>query len=82
MESIVEYLRRQLRAAGPGRWEAIGASCNVGAALLRKLAYGDRDNPRVLTVQPLLDYFGAVERGELSLPEEGPAAQQEVSDAA
>lgn len=35
---------------------------------MRKLAYGDRDNPGVKSVQPLLDYFQAVDRGERALP--------------
>jgi hypothetical protein len=30
--------------------------------------YGDRDNPTVLTIQPLVDFFDAVERGERDLP--------------
>lgn len=37
---------------------------------MRKLAYGDRENPGVKNVQPLLDYFQAVDRGERVLPTE------------
>lgn len=69
MEPIIDYLKRQLRAAGPARWEAIAAECGVEKGLPRKLAYGDRKNPGVKTVQPLVWYFEAVDRGEQTLPE-------------
>ncbi|OUM00550.1 hypothetical protein [Variovorax sp. JS1663] len=69
MESIIDYLKRKLREAGAGRWEAIAVECGVAKTLPRKIAYDDRDNPGVQTIQPLLDYFGAVERGEKELPD-------------
>lgn len=77
METIIDYLRRKLREAGASRWgpiadavsEGLPRDQRIGSALLRKLAYGDRANPGVKTVQPLLDFFGAVERGEAQLPE-------------
>lgn len=72
MEPIVDYLRRQLRAAGPRRFEAIATATGVSPSLLPKLAYGMRDNPRVQTVQPLLDYFHAIERGDAELPVQAP----------
>lgn len=66
----MEYLKRRLREAGPARWEAIAAEAGVGKTLPRKLVYdAKRDNPTVDTIQPLLDFFGAVDRGELELPE-------------
>jgi transcriptional regulator with XRE-family HTH domain len=68
MESIIEYLRRKLREAGHSRWEQIAAESGVAKTLPRKIAYEDRENPRVETIQPLLDYFGAIERGERELP--------------
>jgi len=70
MEPIVEYLQRHLRAAGPRRFDAIATATGVSPSLLPKLAYGMRDNPRVQTVQPLLDYFSSLERGEIELPEQ------------
>lgn len=76
MESILDYLKRCLRAAGPARWEQIAAIAGVAKSLPRKLAYADRDNPRVQTVQPLVDYFRSVERGERSLPAGRPEAME------
>lgn len=79
MEPIIDYLKRQLREAGAGRWPAIAAEITTPDApisehLLRKLAYGDRDNPTLDKVQPLLDYFQAVDSGDRALPESKAAA--------
>jgi transcriptional regulator with XRE-family HTH domain len=68
VEPIVEYLRRRLKEAGPRRYRAIAQEAGVAESLLPKLAGGIRDNPRVQTIQPLLDYFGAIDRGERDLP--------------
>lgn len=72
METVIAYLVRQLRASGPKQWPGIVESINetlpedkrIGVSLLRKIAYNDRDNPGVQTVQPLLDYFAARGRGD------------------
>lgn len=69
MESIMAYLKRRLREAGPPRWEAVAAATGVAKTLPRKIAYGDRENPGVETVQPLVDLFQAIDRGERELPE-------------
>lgn len=82
MESIIERLRRQIRAVPPALWEPIAEQAGVAKSLPRKLAYGDRENPRVQTVQPLVDYFAAVDRGERQLPEPtAPAPSAEASHA-
>lgn len=65
----MEYLKRKLREAGASRWEAIAGEARVAKTLPRKIAYDDRENPGVATIQPLLDYFGEVDRGERELPE-------------
>jgi hypothetical protein len=75
VEPIITYLRRKLKEAGPARWEAIADAAGIAKTLPRKLAYADRENPGVNTVQPLIDYFAKVERGELELP--APAEKQE-----
>lgn len=77
MEPIIDYLKRRLKEASPKRWTAIASAVSeqlpegekFSEHLLRKIAYGDRDNPGVATIQPLLDYFGAVDRGDRELPE-------------
>lgn len=75
MESIIEYLKRKLKEAGPARWELIADQAGVAKTLPRKIAYdAKRENPGVQTIQPLIDFFQSVERGEQSLPE--PAKQE------
>lgn len=83
MESIIDYLKRKLKEAGPARWEAIAILVSEGVDLekdkltyhsLRKIAYGDRQNPGLQDAQRLIDFFHSVERGERDLPE--PAEKQ------
>ena len=70
MEPIIDYLKRRLKDAGAKQWPVIAAEINkslpdseaIGEPLLRKIAYGDRDNPGVQTVQPLIDYFTSIDR--------------------
>jgi hypothetical protein len=62
MESIIDYLKRKLREVGSARWEEIASECGIAKTLPRKIAFNDRDNPGVQTVQPLIDYFQAIDR--------------------
>lgn len=79
MESIIEYLKRKLKDVGPSRWELIADAAGVAKTLPRKLAYDTtRENPGVQTIQPLIDYFNAVERGERELPELATTTKQAV----
>lgn len=70
VEPILEHLKRKLRGAGIARWELIAAECGVAKTLPRKIVYGDRENPGVQTIQPLLTYFSEVEAGLRELPAE------------
>jgi len=74
MEPIIDYLKRMLRNAGPALWEQIALEAGVTVSLPRKIVYGDRDNPGVATIQPLLTYFREVEAGTRSLPAVAKAA--------
>jgi transcriptional regulator with XRE-family HTH domain len=58
-EPITDYLKRRLREAGPSKFEEIAAEAGVTVSFIRKFVYGSRENPRVQTIQPLLDYFAA-----------------------
>ena len=74
MESIKDYRVRRIKEAGSKRWPAIAAEISetnkpIGESLLRKLAYGDRDNPGGVTVQPPIDYSLAVDPGDRQLPD-------------
>lgn len=68
-EPIIEQLKARLRAAGPSRWEPIALEAGVAKSLPRKLVYGDRENPGVNTIQPLLTFFAEVDAGTRVLPE-------------
>ena len=68
-EPITDYLKRRLREAGANRFDAIAENTGVTGSFIRKFVYGSRENPRVQTVQPLIDFFDAVDRGEKKLPD-------------
>lgn len=68
---IIEVLRDRLRREGRARWREIAAQAGVSPKLPEKIVYGLRQNPRVQTIQPLLDYFAAQDK----LPDAAPPAR-------
>lgn len=65
MESIIDYLARRLKEAGPASWEAIAAECGVSKSLPRKIAYDNaRTNFGIQKLQPLLDFFARADKQE------------------
>lgn len=62
MEPIIDYLKRKLNEAGPAAWDEIARDTGVAKSLPRKIAYGDRCNPGVGKIQPLVSYFQAREQ--------------------
>lgn len=54
---ILPRLREALKRAGPAAWPQIAESTGETVHGLRKLAYGDRKNPSLKTVQSLLEHF-------------------------
>lgn len=70
METILDYLKRKLKEVGSAHWEEVSAAAGVSKSLPRKLAY-ERENPGVNTVQPLLDYFKAVDADLERFPWDG-----------
>lgn len=68
IEPITDYLKRRLKEAGASRFDAIAEKTGVTGSFIRKFVYGSRENPRVQTVQPLIDFFAAVDSGEAELP--------------
>lgn len=67
IEPIADHLKRRLREAGASRFEAIAEHTGVALSFIRKFVYGSRENPRIQTVQPLLDFFVSVDAGEIDL---------------
>lgn len=69
VEPITDFLKRRLREAGAARFDAIAVQTGVTGSFIRKFVYGSRENPRVQTIQPLVDFFNAIDRGEATLPD-------------
>lgn len=57
MSTILDTLVHRLREAGPSNWDQIAKEAGVSSHLPRKLVYGDRPNPTIGTIQPLINYF-------------------------
>jgi hypothetical protein len=69
MSTLLQPLVTRLRAIPSGKWEDVARAAGVAKSLPRKIATGDRTNPGVQTIQPLVDYFARVDRGEAQLPD-------------
>lgn len=59
---ITTYLQEKLAEVGTAGFEQLAADTGVKVSFIRKFFYGSRENPRVMTVQPLLDHFQAQDR--------------------
>lgn len=56
-QTLLQQVKSQLRAAGPQAWKSIAEATGVKESALRKMAYGDRKNPRLSNLEPVLKYF-------------------------
>lgn len=68
MSTILDPLVERLRSVPSSSWEAIAEAAGCAKTLPRKLATRDRTNPGVQTIQPLVDFFAKVDRGEAQMP--------------
>lgn len=59
---ITTYLQEKLTEVGTAGFEQLAADTGVKVSFIRKFFYGGRKDPRVNTIQPLLDHFQAQER--------------------
>lgn len=62
--TIIDALKKQLMSVPHKEWERIAKECGVAKTLPRKIAYGDRKNPGVMTVQPLVTWFAKRQKTE------------------
>ena len=67
MSTILSPLVSRLRAIPSKHWEDIAHAAGCAKSLPRKIATGDRINPGVQTIQPLLDFFAEVDAGRVNL---------------
>jgi len=63
-ESVKDYLYRRLKEVGANRYDAIAQETGVALSFIRKFVYGSRENPRIETIQPLLNFFSEVDAGK------------------
>ena len=68
MSTILTPLVSRLRQFSQAQLEVIATEAGVAKTLPRKLACGERDNPTVQTIEPLIAYFDEVDAGRRSLP--------------
>lgn len=54
---LLAYVKSELRAVGPRAWPQIAAAIGKPESLLRKIAYGNRKNPRLDSIQPIANHF-------------------------
>lgn len=64
MSDVLQALVRRIRAIPSAQWESLAREAGCAVTLPRKLAYGDRANPRIQTIQPLLTHFARLDSGE------------------
>ncbi len=74
--SILQKLVLDLRAATRGRWAAIAEATEVPEDTIRKIAYGDTTDPKLSTVEPLIEYFDSIKRKRIKLPPLPPTARK------
>ena len=69
MSTILDPLIARLRTVGSSLWETVAVEAGAAISLPRKLVSRERETPLLKTVEPLIDYFARVDRGECSMPE-------------
>lgn len=79
MSTILNDIVRRLRSVPSAHWELIAQAAGCAKSLPRKLATGDRQNPGVLTIQPLVDYFARVDAGKETFPPGSPKSSSSDS---
>ena len=55
--SFLDYVRSRLARTPLAEFEAVSTATGVPLSTIRKLHYGEVQNPRVATVQKLYDHF-------------------------
>lgn len=68
MSEILTPLVERLRRYSHAELELIAADAGIAKTLPRKLVCGDRTNPTVGTIEPLIKYLDEVDSGERALP--------------
>jgi hypothetical protein len=57
MSQILAPLIARLKEEGSAKWELIAKAAGVERHLPKKLVYGERPNPTIKSIEPLIRYF-------------------------
>ena len=57
MSTILTPLIAKLKEAGSEQWEQIAKEAGVERFFPKKLVYGERPNPTIRNIEPLIRYF-------------------------
>ena len=68
MSQILNTLVARLRPYTLAELEAIARAAGVPEDLPRKLRTGERSNPTLRSIEPLIDFFNKVDQGVAVLP--------------
>jgi predicted transcriptional regulator len=79
VEPILSFVRRRLDEVR-GHWVEVSRESGVPYHTLTKIAQGQVPDPRISTVQRLVDYFNGVQGGDDSC--QSGLSEREVADAA
>lgn len=60
-ENLLDYLKNKLEASR-GQWPAISKATGVPYFTITNLVQGKVEDPRLSTIQRLIDYFRGIER--------------------
>lgn len=71
MSQIVKTLAARLAPFTLAELESIALAAGVPPDLPRKLRSGERSNPTVRSIEPLIDYFNKADQGLVVLPSKG-----------
>lgn len=71
MSQILNTLVARLERFTLAELEAIAHAAGVSPDLPRKLRSGERSNPTVRSIEPLIDFFNKVDQGLVVLPTKG-----------
>lgn len=73
MSQILNTLVARLERFTLAELEAIAHAAGVPPDLPRKLRSGERKNPTLRSIEPLIDFFNKVDQGLVVLPSKGAA---------
>jgi hypothetical protein len=84
MSKILNSIVARLRSMPVPQQEQVAASTGVPQKYLRKLVYGERPNPTLKNIEPLIEYFASLDapRRKATKPQPANSAQEHLTSKA